>query len=98
MEHTALPWRQKERYIMALKEKRVAELPSGGILHGKIDEANAAYIVRACNSFENLLTALKATKAHFDWETDATQRKWTCRDQRTYEQVEAAITRAEGRE
>lgn len=54
--HTPGPWRVEGRYVMGLKEKTVCELPMGGILHAKVDAANARLIAAApC-----LLSACKA--------------------------------------
>lgn len=53
--HTPGPWSIQGRYVHALKEKFVAELPCGGVRHGKVDEANALLIAAA----PDLLAALK---------------------------------------
>lgn len=58
MKHTPTPWRNEHRFICALKEKTVAEIPQGGIIHGKIDEANACFIVLAANYHDRLVEAL----------------------------------------
>lgn len=42
-----------------------------------------------------MLNALKAVKAHLDWVTNETRRKWSMRDQRVYEAVAAALIEAE---
>jgi len=44
-----------------------------------------------------MLETLKQVKAHLDYITQETRRKWTVHDQRTYEIVVKAIARAEGR-
>jgi hypothetical protein len=54
-EHTPGPWRVDGRYVLGLKDKSVAELPQGGVRHGKVDEANAHLISAA----PELLAALK---------------------------------------
>ena len=46
-EATPGPWRVEERYVMALKEKWVAELPCGGVFHAKVDSRNARLIALA---------------------------------------------------
>ena len=54
--HTPGPWRVDGRYVMALKEKQICEAPAYGVVHGKVDAANANLIAAA----PELLNALKA--------------------------------------
>lgn len=49
-------WRVETRFIKALKEKFIAELPVGGGYHGKVDMSNADAIC----TFHNLLPAFLA--------------------------------------
>ena len=41
------PWRNEGRFVGALKIKVVAEVPEGGIYHGKVDAANTRLIALA---------------------------------------------------
>lgn len=69
MSHTPTPWRMgpalHEGYhaaVMALSHTLIANFGDGSV--GKAEhEANAAFIVRACNSHEAMLKQLKATQA-----------------------------------
>jgi hypothetical protein len=55
MKHTPGPWRVNGRFVMALKEKTVCEVPQFGVIHGKVDAANIRLIAAA----PELLEALK---------------------------------------
>ena len=46
-EATPGPWRNEGRFVSALKIKVVAEVPEGGIYHGKVDAANTRLIALA---------------------------------------------------
>ena len=46
-EATPGPWRNEGRFVRALKIKVVAEVPEGGIYHGKVDAANTRLIALA---------------------------------------------------
>lgn len=59
------PWRVEGRFIRALKVKVVAEVPMGGIFHGKVDQANARLIAAAPLLFD-ALTALVEARRHAD--------------------------------
>jgi len=49
------PWRiDSVRYVVALKEKPVCELPQGGIRHGAVDTANANLIAAAPEMWDAL--------------------------------------------
>jgi hypothetical protein len=52
------PWRVEGRFVVAGVAKCVAEIPSGGIRHGKVDEANAHQIAAA----PELLAALREAR------------------------------------
>jgi hypothetical protein len=58
---TKAPWRQvaRDRYVYALAEKCVAELPSNGVHHAKVDSANRDLII----AMRNALPALAALLA-----------------------------------
>lgn len=53
--HTPGPWRMSGREVVGLKEKIICEVPSYGILRGKVDDANARLIAAA----PDLLAACK---------------------------------------
>lgn len=54
--HTPAPWRIEGRFVLAMKTKSICEIPMGGIIHGKVDKANACLIAAA----PDLLEALQA--------------------------------------
>lgn len=65
--HTPAPWRIEGRFVMAMKTKSICEIPMGGVIHGKVDKANARLIAAA----PDLLQALKDMLANcYDEERD----------------------------
>lgn len=58
------PWRVEGRFVNALKAKTVAELPMGGVRHGKVDAANALLIAAAPAMFEALMILLRFCELH----------------------------------
>lgn len=88
MKHTPGPW----RYEGATKTIRstpanywVATMDSWD---GAVDNVANARLIAAA---PEMLDVLKVVKAHLDWVTQETRRKWSMRDQRMYEAVEAVI-------
>jgi hypothetical protein len=86
--HTPGPWRIEGRFVKALKNKCVAELPCGGVLHAKVDTVNARLIAAALD----LLGAAYATVRVCEmWQTGQ------LKDTSAYKSAVAAIAKAEGR-
>jgi hypothetical protein len=62
------------------------------------EPANAAFIVRACNSHDDLLAACRLVKAFMDLEiADGDDGLWTDSYRELHESCCAAIAKAEGR-
>lgn len=94
--HTPLPWyvdRKRVRHASdARRTPAVAEcfMTHGLGAAGEEDAANAAFIVRACNSHHDLLAALKAVHEHCPCDKDINPR-WNA----AWDAMEAAIAKAE---
>ena len=66
MKHTKIPWRRNKHASMLVEHKNRSIASTGGYqnvskseeVHDE-NEANAAFIVKACNSFYGLLEALE---------------------------------------
>lgn len=83
---TPAPWRVEGRRVVALKEKWVCECPSGGIIHGKVDAANAALIAAAPDLYEALIKCQRHLAVNAVTQ-DLVE---------LYEEVRAALARARG--
>ena len=74
-EHTPLPWRNPKGSVSILtgtcphpKQRKIADM-SSSVSNVAEQEANAEFIVRAANSFEDLLEACKdATTGELGWQ------------------------------
>lgn len=71
VEHTPLPWRISDDgdfletldpVELDMERRAIADLR---YFHMPFNEANAAFIVRACNSHDALIKALEAAEQHF---------------------------------
>jgi hypothetical protein len=89
------PWRVEDRYVRALKVKDIAEVPSGGVMHGKVDAANARLIAAAPDLLDALtgVLALTRTGTHPDDKTEH-----CCRICAAIVKARAAVAKAEGRQ
>lgn len=87
MKHTAKPWRVDGRYVKALKNKYVCELPCGGVRHSGMDCANAHLISAAPELLEALKYIMKHRSRCF---IPSPEGSWD-------EMAAAAIAKAEGR-
>lgn len=56
--HTPGPWRVENRLVRATKHKQICEVPAYGVVHGKVDEANARLIAAAPELLEALVNLL----------------------------------------
>jgi len=57
--HTALPWEEHDYYVSDKDGNTIALTDNGDPEKFEIHQANAEFIVRACNSHYDLLEALK---------------------------------------
>ena len=71
--HTPTPWKQSGPYIIGQNDLSVAKCTvykgtneAKDIENENQAKANAAFIVRACNNFQNMLTAMRVIKASLD--------------------------------
>lgn len=90
MSATPRPWRwlpDEGQFIVADKDRIVAEVPCQGC-----NPADGEFIVRAVNSFDDLLAACKAAKAWIVNESSAPDRKVRSE---LVEVLESAIAKAE---
>jgi hypothetical protein len=91
MKHTPLPWRyQDDDTFDLLDNKRIvgANLISPALVFGGLareSEANAEFIVRACNAHYEMLEALKSVRRYLE------------QINVTSHQLNVAIAKAEGR-
>lgn len=97
-EHTPTPWRwlpEEGQFIVAAKDLIVAEIPCQGC-----NPADGEFIVRACNSFDDLLAAAKAFVSWVDdcWDSWAINDRDTPKAKADYEAAKAAIARAEAKQ
>ena len=81
--YTPGPWRVNGRFVMALKEKTVCEVPQFGVIHGKVDAANARLIAAA----PELLEALRLAQSIIGHPDDAHSKL-----------IDAAIAKTEGQQ
>lgn len=93
VQHTSLPWRARGFEVLSGPMNVLCTvgcgLNEGGIGASEIREANAAFIVCACNCHEELLEALKKTMSNLI----ATG----CADEEDLAPAKKAIAHAEGR-
>lgn len=88
--HTALPWRMSD---ISHGPSRIIECPKKHLLCqtlGENDEANAEFIVRACNSYDNLLEACQELIFHLPCMPDDHE------GHRLLRKAQAAIAKATG--
>lgn len=65
-QHTATPWKQRGTDVDAVVDghtSTIAECFDHASIDRRNAEANAAFIVRACNSYQTMLDALQMAKA-----------------------------------
>jgi hypothetical protein len=91
MNHTPTPWKAERWLIMDMSNRRIAEASIG--ITGEIDLANAAFIVRACNSHDELIEVLKDAILEIEYLHD--KFKTTGSGNATLAKIDAAIAKAE---
>lgn len=101
-EHTPVPW---ERTILSDGvESEIVNQNGQVIATTSVDapetiqehEANAEFIVRACNAHQVLLDALKVALDNSRRRSEG-RGKWTVKDQEAHDALRAALAKAEGR-
>jgi len=92
MNFTPGPWRREARFVMALKGKSVCECPRGGILHGKVDSANANLIAEAPEMYEALKALIALPESHCADMDCSTPDSEGC----VWQRARAALAKADG--
>jgi len=101
--HTATPWVYEENCVYRLNDKGVNHFWANVCTAGKLEEiaskeeceANAAYIVKACNSHHDLLEALEEARKIIADIDDACL-DCNCHWRFDEEAIDAAISKAKG--
>jgi hypothetical protein len=75
--HTPTPWMLNKRRRAPMIGFDVGDggdlLPIAPVIHGynvKVAKANARFIVRACNAYDSMLAAIRASEDEYDEETE----------------------------